>query len=93
MRRRVNIVALRLYDYEHSQVLAGGMERWIRDVALLARDKGYDTTIYQKDVVSFEKELTDGIRVVGVKCGPTWRSHWTFSRWLEKNTNFSDPFI
>jgi glycosyltransferase involved in cell wall biosynthesis len=89
----MNIVALRLYDYEHSQVLAGGMERWIRDVALLARDKGYDTTIYQKDVVSFEKELTDGIRVVGVRCGPTWRSHWTFSRWLEKNINFGDPFI
>lgn len=90
---RMNIVALRFFDYEHSQVLAGGMERWIRDVALFARDKGYDTTIYQKDVVSFEKELTNHVRVVGVKCGPTWRSHWTFSRWLEKNANFGDPFI
>jgi len=93
MVQRMNIASLRLYDYEHSKVFAGGMERWIRDVAFLARDKGYDVTVYQKDVVGFDKELADGLRVVGVKCGPTWRSHWTFSRWLEKNISLDDPII
>ena len=93
MRKRINIVSLRLYDFEQSKVFTGGMERWIRDVAFLVRDKGYDVTVYQKDVYDFKHELADGIQVVGVKSGPTWRSHWTFSRWLEKNTCLDDPFI
>ncbi len=93
MIERFNIAVLRVYDYERSQTLAGGMERWCRDVALLARDKGYDVTIYQKDSISFNRELTDGVRVVGVQCGPTWRSHLTFARWIEKNTDINDPFL
>lgn len=93
MAKRMNIAVLRMYDHERSQVLGGGMERWCRDVAVLARDKGYDVTIYQKDVVAFEKELSDGIKVVGVKCPPNWRGNWTFSRWLEKNTSLDDPFL
>ena len=93
MDRKINIVSLRFYDYERSQFYTGGMERWIRDIAFLARDKGYDTTVYQKDIVSFDKQLGSGIRVIGVKCDPTWRSHWAFSRWLEQNTDLEAPFI
>jgi len=93
MVKRMNIASLRLYDYVHSKLFTGGMERWIRDVGLLARDKGYYVTIYQKDLVSFEKDLTDGLRVVGVKCGPNWRGHWTFSRWLERNISRDDPIV
>ncbi len=93
MSKRLNIAVLRVYDHERSQVLGGGMERWCRDVAGLARDKGYDVTIYRKDIVAFEGELSGGIKVVGVKCPPNWRGNWTFSRWLEKNTNLGDPFL
>jgi len=93
MPKRLNIAVLKIYDHEASQVLGGGMERWCRDVALLARDNGYEVTIYQTDVAAFERELDRGIKVVGVKCPPNWRGHWTLSRWLEKNTNLDDPFL
>lgn len=93
MTKRLNIAVLRIYDYEWSQVLGGGLGRWCRDVAVLARDKGYDVTIYQKDIVAFERELNDGIKVVGVKCPFRWRGSWTFSQWFAKNANLGDPTL
>ena len=91
--KRMNIAVLRIYDHQTSQVMGGGMERWCRDVAVLARDRGYETTVYQKDVVAFERELGDGLRVVGVKCPPNWRGNWILSQWLERNINLEDPFL
>jgi len=93
MTKHINIASLRLYDYEHSSLFTGGMERWIRDIAFLLRDKGYDVTVYQKDICNFEKNLTDGVKVKGIKCPANWLGNRTFSKWLENNTNTRDPFV
>ena len=93
MTKQLNIAVLRFYDHERSQVLGGGMERWCRDVAYLAREYGYQVTIYQKDEVPFEAELAQGVRAVGVSCPPNWRGHWTFSRWLERHVSVDEPLL
>ncbi|MBN2392186.1 MAG: glycosyltransferase family 4 protein [Anaerolineae bacterium] len=69
------------------------MLRWCRDVAELAQSKGYETTVYQRDVVTFERELSEGFKVVGVKCPSNWLGLWTYHRWFEKNTNPDDPCL
>ena len=69
------------------------MERWSRDVAYLARDRGYQVTIYQKDELAFDTEIATDLRIVGVSCPPNWRGHWTFARWLERHVSVDEPLL
>lgn len=93
MPKRLNMAVLKFYDHTTTRVMGGGMERWCRDVAMLARDRGYETTVYQTDTVAFETELNDGLKIVGIKCPPNWWGNWTMSRWLETNLEPNDPCL
>jgi len=76
-----------------SDLLTGGLERYCRDLALLAADRGYDVTVYQKAQRAFEVELTDHVKVVGVPCSLRFRGNWELSAWLDRNTDTNAPFV
>jgi len=46
MAKHLNIVLLWLYHFDGSEIFNTGRQRWC--VALLAEEKGYDVTVYQK---------------------------------------------
>ena len=75
------------------QLPTGGMERWCRDVALLAQKQGYTVRIYQKSQVAFEHEITPSIHVIGVPASLSSWGNIQFAKWLEANVNPDEPML
>ena len=91
--QNVNVLVLWLWDRERSELLAGGMERWCRDLCDLIVSHGYRVTIYQKATRSFEHKLTDSITVYGIKASLNFLGNWTLSRYVESHCDANEPFI
>ncbi len=62
---RVDILTHNFYDWDGKQVLKGGAERYIYDLAVLLKNMGYQVRIVQGANRDFEKEYR-GVMVVGV---------------------------
>jgi len=93
MPKRLNIATLIMLNPEGERFSRGGLERWSRDVALLARDKGYEITAYQKATRPFQKEIAEGVCVKGVVCPASFKGNWKFSRLLARYIDPEDPII
>jgi len=93
MVNNLNIVVLWLYDFDGSKIFNTGLQRWCRDVALLAKEKGYKITIYQKATKHFKIEMSPGVKVIGIRCALSFRGNKSVSRWLDCNADPTEPFI
>ncbi len=93
MPRRLNIATLVMLDLQGQGFLLGGLERWCRDLALLAREKGYQVDVYQKAATPFEKTVADGFTVHGLACPRSFRGNWGFCRKLLKQVDPCEPIV
>ncbi len=93
MTKHLSIVVLWLYNFDGSKIFNTGLQRWCRDVAFLAENKGYEVTIYQKASKLFEVKMTSRTQVIGVPCPLSFRGNYSISRWLDHNTNPNGPFV
>lgn len=55
MGRKVSLVTANLYTQNGSTVVLGGMERYTRDLAFLCRKLGFEPTVRQFGIVSWER--------------------------------------
>lgn len=93
MPKQLNIATVVMFDYRGTDFSIGGLQRWCRDLALLAGEKGYEVTVYQKAARSFEQTITDGFKVRGLACKQSFRGNWQFSRTLLKHVEPRDPVV
>lgn len=79
----VHILAWRLYDYRGEQLTAGGLQRWLVELARLLRSLGHPVCIHQRAEREFTRELEPAITVIGHRAAPratstpwfNWRVH------------------
>lgn len=91
--KTLNLAVLWLYDPKASKLLTGGMERWCRDVARLARKHDYQVTIWQKSILPFRIQIEDEITIQGIKSSMGFRGNRTLSKALiDRNLNH-EPFV
>lgn len=93
MKEKFNIISYYLLELNGSKMSPGGLERWCRDYALLANEKGYEVTVYQKATKKFEVYLPAGIRIIGIPCSPFFQGNFTFSSRVERKVNRKDPVV
>lgn len=64
MNNKFIIFANSFVDYNTGKLKIGGVETYIKDLSILAHEKGYDVTIYQMQSITEERELKyDGFNV------------------------------
>lgn len=80
----LNVIVMWLYDPVTLQLLTGGMERWCRDAARLAREHGYQVLIWQKSSQGFCMQMEEGITVHGVRAPLNFRGNRAFARALRQ---------
>ncbi len=93
MPKQLSIATLIMLDSEGETFSSGGLQRWCRDLALLARDKGYEVTVYQKATRPFQKEIAEGVCVKGLVCPLSFRGNWKFSRLLARCSDPKNPIV
>lgn len=79
----VHVLAWRLYDYRGEQLTAGGLQRWLVELARLLRSLGHPVLVHQRAEVEFTRQLEAGITVVGHRASAratstpwfNWRVH------------------
>ena len=91
--KQLNLAALLMFDNRGLDFSIGGLQRWCRDLALLARGKGYQVTVYQKAVKTFEKAVTDGFKVRGLECNRSFEGNWKFCRKLLQQVDSREPIV
>ncbi len=93
MEKCLNIVVLWLYDPVADKLLTGGMERWCRDAARLARAHGFSVRIWQKSPKPFQKKLEEGITIQGLSASMNFRGNRTFAHALQGQNIRDQPFL
>ncbi len=73
--------------------LTGGLERWTWDLAEVLNERSYDVEIYQKSEESFKYKIHDNLAVIGVKCSMSYSGNYTFTKWINKNLDRSNPAV
>jgi glycosyltransferase involved in cell wall biosynthesis len=81
--RTVHVLAWRLYDYRGEQLTAGGLQRWLVELARLLRSLGHPVLVHQRAEREFTRQLEAGITVVGHRASAratgtpwfNWRVH------------------
>jgi glycosyltransferase involved in cell wall biosynthesis len=93
MRKKLNITTIVIFDYAGTGFSIGGLQRWCRDLAFLARDNGYQVDVYQKALKSFAKPISDGISVHGLACKQSFMGNWQFCRELLRHVDPREPIV
>ncbi|MCL5282293.1 MAG: glycosyltransferase family 4 protein [Planctomycetes bacterium] len=93
MPQHLNVATRHLLDPAGADFSTGGLQRWCRDLALLARVKGYEVTVYQMAAQEFEKRIAEGFTVRGLSCPASFRGNWRFCRELLRQVDSHDPIV
>lgn len=88
-----NIVVLWLYDPVADKLLTGGMERWCRDAARLAREHGYQVRIWQKSPTPFRREIEEDITVEGLRASMHFRGNAVLAKALKRRKLSDEPLL
>ncbi len=85
----VHVLAWRLYDYRGEQLTAGGLQRWLVELARLLRSLGHPVLVHQRAEREFTRQLETGITVVGHRASPRATStpwfNWRVHREIQKD--------
>jgi glycosyltransferase involved in cell wall biosynthesis len=79
----VHVLAWRLYDYRGEQLTAGGLQRWLLELARLLVSLGHPVLVHQRAERAFTRQVAAGITVRGWPGAPratstpwfNWRVH------------------
>jgi glycosyltransferase involved in cell wall biosynthesis len=66
----VHVLAWRLYDYRGAELTAGGLQRWLVELARLLVAMGHPVHVHQRAERPFQRELEPGIVVEGHRGAP-----------------------
>lgn len=89
----LNICVIWAWDFDKQRFLRGGLERWTRDAARLARERGLRVVIYQKERSFRQAEVEDGITVVGLPCAAGIYGNVGFARELGKRLRPTEAIL
>lgn len=93
MKERLTLASLWFLNGDGSQEQTGGLQRWCRDLAILARHHGHDVLVVQGAHQGFETEYRPGIRVVGVPRSMGFQGNWQLSRWMLRHLDPKDACV